>query len=191
MEEKQYLEPFKKEIVLNEYSFYFDEDIVEPDYYRVLSEILISSDENDVVNMYFSSCGGNSDGMVSILAAMSMCKAHINGILVGNAMSAASAIFLHCDSYLVGNHATMMIHTATHSYVGKNNEISSYYNMSQSWIDSFLENTYGNFLTTEELNKVKEGGDLYFNAEQIINKLALMSENARGDDSIKKEVTLQ
>lgn len=189
MENNEFLEPIVDQKIKNNYTFYFDEDIREPSYYRYLSEILASTTPDDSVTFVINSGGGNAYGMTSVLSAMSMCVADIHGILVGDAMSAASAIFLACNTYEVGDFSSMMIHTASYGLGGKHTDVGSSYRHTERWIENFVNTTYSRFLSKEELEIVINGRDLYFTADEIAEKLSIMVEReAKEEEEVIKSM---
>lgn len=155
MEEQDFLEPFSEERVVSTYTIYLDGDIREAGYYRYVFETLRTSSPEDSFIFIFNTGGGDADGMNSLLCAMKLTLSHVHGMLVGEAASAGSALFLACDSFEVSPMASMMIHTASYGLGGKHTDVVSYVEASQSWIEQFMDDTYGDFLPPEML-KSKE-----------------------------------
>jgi len=189
MEEQEFLEPFTLEKTSSTYTVYLDGEIREAGYYRYVCEILRTSEPDDDFVFVFNTSGGNVDGMNSLLCAMKLTSSHVHGILVGEAASAGSALFLACDSFEVSPMASMMIHTASYAYGGKHTEVMSYVDSSREWIDKFINETYSDFLPSEKLQKVKNGTDIYLNSDEITEYLHNFMEikKARIIEAAKKE----
>ena len=164
------LEPFNDQKVINNYTFHLDEEIKEPRYYRMLTEVMASASKDDSVSLYINSQGGSADGMNTIITSISMCECGVTGILTGDASSAASAILLACDEAMIADMATMMIHTAAYGAGGKSTDVASMVEHTQKWIAEFMERTYSDFLYPDEFEKAINGKDVYLDAQQIVER---------------------
>jgi ATP-dependent protease ClpP protease subunit len=173
-EEGRFLEPFVQEITSRKYKIHFDEDVESPAYYRLVIETLVDATEDDVIEMYFSSNGGDVDSMISIISAMELCKAPIIGHLMSSCHSAASYIFLNCDFFYVSKFGSMLIHRGTMGYSGTLNNVEDFVDFNRAQINEIMQATYGRFLLADELEKVMKGGDLLLNSSQIEERLELM-----------------
>jgi len=177
MEDIDILLPTANESTATEYSFHLDEEIKSPEYYRALVEVMVSAKQDDNIILYINSPGGDAYGMKSILSAMSLCQCNIGGFLIGDASSAASAIFLNCDYFYISDHATMMIHEGFLQSGGTPSNLAKHVTSVMSNINKFIDDTYGVFLTLDEIEKVKTAGDVYLNADEIKERLDVLIEH--------------
>lgn len=175
-DKKEFLEPYNSPIDINRYSFHLDEDIAAPRYYRSMVEIMVNCSPNDEISIYFNTDGGYFSGMAAIIHAIRLCPCPVAGILYGRAYSAGSAILMECDNVIVGDDASIMVHGMGYGYEGKAPDVESYVVYTTKENKRFLEKSYKDFLTEDELEKVKNGADLYFNSEESKKKLELMYE---------------
>ena len=191
-ENRSYLEPFKDELVISNYTIYIDEDVQEPDYYRLVCEILRKASPDDSFTFIFSTNGGLESGMIALMSAMRSCPSLIHGILAGDAFSAGSALFLECDSFEVMPMSSMMIHTASYGIGGKHTDVSSYHKFNEDWIERFIDETYSDFLPKDRLDDVKNGRDVYIATDQVQEYLVSMCERriARQTENMSEQLEL-
>lgn len=175
-DKKEFLEPYNSPIDINRYSFHLDEDIAEPRYYRSMVEIMVNCSPNDEVSIYFCTEGGLFSGAIAIIHAIKHCPCPVAGILYGEAMSAGSAILLNCDNIVVDSNASIMVHGMSYGTGGKATDIEAYVNFSSKENKRFLKETYEDFLTADEMEKVMRGDNLYFNSKESAEKIKLMYE---------------
>lgn len=157
---------------------YINQGIGEPAVYTALIHHLVSRNQGDVVYMHFNCYGGRLDAGIEILTAMSRCEGTIVGCLDGHAYSMAALMFLRCHEYMVSEFGTLMLHTYSGGGVGGK---APDQRTAQAAIDqAFLKlvNTICvPFLSNRETKEMLEHGrDLYFSADEIIDRLTKMAE---------------
>jgi ATP-dependent protease ClpP protease subunit len=152
----------------------FDSSIDSPDEYAEFSDILIGATENDVVNIYFSTGGGDGGTMVQTLNLMAQCKAHIIGHLISEASSAGSFLLLHCDEIFVGEYTEMLCHTVKYGVYGDHPSVQSQVNHTGSLTEKMIRGTYKYFLTEEEIEDVlKNNRQLFLDSDEICRRLEI------------------
>jgi ATP-dependent protease ClpP protease subunit len=149
------------------FDVFLDEEITLPSDYRELISILFGANEDDTINLFFNSPGGNLDTALSIIEAINHTKATVSAILLGACHSAASMIMLYCHNVFVTNSSYMMIHTASYGSSGNTSNVKAHTDFTFKQVDKLLDDTYEGFLTKEELLSVKKGVELWLNAEEI------------------------
>ena len=157
---------------------YINQGIGEPAVYTALIHHLVSRSQGDIVYMHFNCYGGRLDAGIEILTAMSRCEGTIVGCLDGHAYSMAALMFLRCHEYMVSEFGTLMLHTYSGGGVGGK---APDQRTAQAAIDqAFLKlvNTICvPFLSNRETKEMLEHGrDLYFSADEIIDRLTKMAE---------------
>lgn len=148
-----------------------DEAVKEASYYRQVVQAISSLGEDDAIKYDINSGGGQLEGLIALLAAMSQTEAisiaHING----DASSAASMLALNCDSVYVSPYATMMCHFASYGSAGKAADVKAHVEHTHSICEDLFRSTYELFLTEEEIEKCINGGEIWMNAEEINRRL--------------------
>lgn len=156
---------------IKKYNIFLDSEIGEPAEYRELLTILFNAPSDSLIYLYINSTGGNLDTTLAIVEAIKMCEAKVSAILIGSCHSAASIIALNCDEIIVLDNAYSMVHTASFGSSGNVGTVKSHTEFVIAQIDKLIEQTYSGFLNKEELAKVKNGNELWFNAEDIRKRL--------------------
>lgn len=160
-----------KETVFKSYDVYLDDEILDPSNYRELISLLMNASETDQINLYINSPGGNLDSATSIITAMQCCSGEVTAYLMGACHSAASIITMYCTQVHVFNSAYMMAHTASFGSVGNTSTIKAHTDFTVAQVEKLLDDAYEGFLTKDELAKVKNGVEVWFDNEQIVTRL--------------------
>ncbi len=150
---------------------YFDEDILQPSYYRNLLQFMRSMQEQDSIEFIMNTAGGLMDSATVICGAMDTCRGEVLVTIAGNCTSAGSMIALRAPNVQVLPEAYMMVHCASYGHAGKQSEVASAVQFNTRHLSEFIRETYEGFLTTAEIDAVLEGRDMYFDAEQIQERL--------------------
>ncbi len=165
------------------YNIFLDSDIGEPSDYRDFLTILFNSSNVDEIHIYINCFGGNLDTTLSLVEGIKSSPAKVTAILMGPCHSAASIIALNCDEIVILDNAYAMIHTASMGYSGNVGNIKSHTDFAVNQIEKLITSTYEGFLTPEELDKVKSGSELWFNAKElrkrIKNKYKLLKKQSK------------
>lgn len=93
--------------------------------------------------------------------------------------SAASAIALQADDWLIYESSTMMVHSCSYSPgYGKESSIRTRAEYTERLNRELIERTYNGFLCEEEIIEVVEyGKDLYFFADDLSERMSLLHEH--------------
>lgn len=128
--------------------------------------------ETDTIKLLINSPGGRKDSTDSLRTAIRECAAPVIACLTGNVASAATAIALACDDIEVTEQLEFMVHNFTAGVGGKAHEIYAQVDFwkKEGW--AWATETYGGFLTEDEMKIVLGGEDLYFNAEEVRERWA-------------------
>lgn len=160
-----------KETVLKTYDVYLDDEILDPSNYREVISLLMNASETDQINLMINSPGGNLDTATSIITAIQCCQGEVTAYLMGACHSAASIITMYCTQVHVFNSAYMMAHTASFGSVGNTSTIKAHTDFTVAQVEKLLDDAYEGFLTKDELAKVKNGVEVWFDNEQIVARL--------------------
>ena len=160
----------KRVHAVNEYIVNFDDEILAPNEYREVYELLRNANESDVIRLVINSWGGDAYTFVQLYnylmrtRATTIAELHV-------AYSAGSMISLSCDIIEVQEFSSMMIHDLSSGSFGKMKEIVTYVDFMKKWGSELIDTIYDGFLTKSELKEVKKGQDIWLVKEDIEKKL--------------------
>lgn len=172
MDEIKYLFSQAKEI--HEHHYYLVGEIGAPDFYTDLLHVLNTAEENDLITIHINSVGGNAFTAIQIMSAISTCKGVVHTTIEGEAASAASIIFLTGHYMSVAPFSLMMCHNWAGLMCGKGHEMIAHLDFNKRNFKALLYKVYSKFLTDEEIAKIEDGADLYFDADEIMQRLKQM-----------------
>lgn len=161
----------KNEIRLNQFNVHLDGEIGEPCEYRDLITLLFNSNENDIITIYINCQGGQLDSAMAIIEGIKVTKSHVRCIILGSCHSAASMISMYAHEIVVLDAAHSLVHTATFGSIGNSNNIKTHTDFTVKQIEKLIRATYEGFLTEPELINVKAGVELWFDADQIRERI--------------------
>ena len=156
---------------LNNFNVHINEEIKDASYYSKVFELLLDAGENDSVNFFIASNGGDLDGLNILLEGIRLTEAHVCAILVGPAHSAASILALNCHNIIVTESASMLTHNIRTGFGGKIADLEAFTNFSRKISNKLIKETYTAFLEPEELEAVIHGKELWLDAAQIRERL--------------------
>lgn len=158
---------------------YIDEEVKEPKYYRNLVHAIGTLGDGDMLHLSIDSYGGSLDGCMSIITAMrnaSMQGVHVHASIDGTAASAGSLLALAADSIEVGPYATMMVHQSSFGSAGPQSTVMSHVLFVDQKVKAIAQEIYQDFLTDKELDEIFTGKELWFNSEEIADRLQRRAE---------------
>jgi len=161
-------------ITCSAYDIYLDEDIKAPTYYRKAFHVLRSAQPGDLVRIYISSHGGNLNSALIFKNCIENCEADVVAIIEAEAYSAASLIALSAPNIEVKPYATMMLHSASFGSGGPVQNVRDHVEFTGRHAESLMEEVYRDFISEEELLDLKKGRELWFNYEEIGERLDKM-----------------
>lgn len=159
------------EVSAHQYDVFIDTDIEEPSEYRDLLSILFGANEYDTVNLFINSNGGNLDTALAIVEGLKCTNARVTAHIIGACHSAASIISMYCHEVAVLDSAYSMVHTATFGSFGNTGNVRAHTDFTVKMVERLLHETYEGFLNAEELHKVKTGVELWFDADEIRERM--------------------
>lgn len=165
---------------LNNFSVHITGDIRDAEYYTKIFELCLDAGENDIINFFIASNGGDLDGLNVLLEGIRLTDAHVCAILIGPAHSAASILALNCHDIVVTSSATMLTHNIRTGFGGKIADLEAFTNFSRKISNKLIKDTYEAFLNPTELQEVLHGKELWLDAEQIRERLQARMEFLAG-----------
>ncbi len=174
---------------------FLDSEIEEPSKYRELISVLINAGPNDKIHLYINSNGGHLDTAGAIISGILSSQAEVTAFLMGATHSAASLIAMYCHAVHVYDTAYMMIHTASFGSSGNTPTVKAHTDFTIKQCEKLMKDAYEGFLTQEEIKKVLNGIELWFNAEEIKPRLkkrfAAVELQMKKDQEKKNEIVDQ
>lgn len=143
----------------------------------------------DTINLHINCYGGSLQVAYNIIDVLQESQANVEIYIEGGCCSAASMIALAGNTWHISEHAYMMIHAWTSCSFGKWNEQQARFRFDEDWLERMFRKTYKNFLTDEEIEDVLSGKDLYFDSEQIQERLSRSQEEGQKRQQILNEIT--
>lgn len=161
--------------------------------YRELIGILALANELDEIYIQLSSPGGNLDTCDYLCRRMDECDAKITVEIGMTCASAASAIALHADSWVIYDSSTMMIHSCSYTPgYGKETDIWRTAQFTKQVNEGWIKRTYTGFLFEDEITDILEHGkDLYLHADDLRDRLPEYSEYRKKCKTKKIEEIIQ
>ena len=150
---------------------FLDDDIAEPAQYRELLSLLFNAGEEDTINIFINSNGGHLDTALAVVEGLKSTAAQVTAVLIGACHSAASIITMYCHQVAVLDNAYSMIHTASFGAHGSTGNVKAHTEFTVRQVEKLLNDTYDGFLTKEELARVKSGVELWFDADEIRQRM--------------------
>lgn len=148
------------------------DDIDQPRTYDQVIALLSTATEMDEIVFNINSYGGYVDSLNMLLGWKARCPARQIHVLMGNASSAATSLFLSsADEYIVGHGSSFMIHEFQVGHAGTMSNTKKRVDHLAKINEEFVRETYRDFLTEEEINQVLNGVEIYLDASEINDRL--------------------
>ena len=162
--------------------------IKSPNYYMEVFNLIENASPHDVINIFINSPGGSLWAAMEFISVIMRSECHIHASIEGEAHSAASLIFLACDTYSVPEFASMLCHYFSSGYSGKGGEISQWSQHLEKHYKNIFKDLYKNFLTEAELSEMVNGKDLWLTGNEIVKRLKVkvLAEEAETKSKSKK-----
>lgn len=161
----------KRESVATAYDYYLTGEIGEPHEYVDLCDVLRNALPEDEVTIRINSGGGLIATGNQIINAINDSEAYVRGYIESSCGSMATMIFLACHAWAVSENAEFFIHTSSGGLFGKESETYAQSMFVRKKTHKLITKTYSGFLSEAEIAKVLEGTDLYFDSEDILERL--------------------
>jgi len=161
-----------RENVSRDYVIRIARDISEVDDFDDELQVLAGAGPNDSITLILNTPGGSLETALILCKALRACEARTKAFIGWTCASAGTAIALACDEWEIDEYSSFMVHTASYG-VGHQStpNVAACAQHFDKMINRFVENTYTGFLTTEEMEIVKAGRDVYFEGEELAKRL--------------------
>jgi ATP-dependent protease ClpP protease subunit len=158
------------------YDYYLDTGLGEAAEYRELITILNTAGAEDTINLYINGPGGHVTTAMAIINAIRQSSADVVAHLTGIAFSAHSLIFLACNSWIVHEHVSLMIHNYSGGAWGKGQDILQQVEATHAMCSKLSEDIYYPFLNEQEMEDLGKNQDFWFtDTNEILRRLEVLS----------------
>jgi ATP-dependent protease ClpP protease subunit len=160
-----------KSVVRNEYQLRLARPITEIDDFEEEFQLFAHAGEGDTINIDIVTPGGSVDTTHMICRAIANCVAHTVGYIGPTCASGGTAIALACEEWEVDDMSSFMIHTGTYGTYGMAPHVKAHVDHYDKMIERFVRLTYTGFLTEEEIQRVLDAREVYFEGEELAQRL--------------------
>jgi ATP-dependent protease ClpP protease subunit len=162
---------FTDSVTANRYDIYITGTIQDAENYLEMFDTIKKAESSDVVRIFFNSVGGDLWTAIQFIAAIHHSDANVEGIIEGQCHSAASLIFLSCNSFDVPQWASMLCHFYTVGCLGKAHEIDQWHKHIKPHVKNIFSDIYKGFFNDKELERMSGGEDFWLDGMSIVKRL--------------------
>ena len=102
-------------------------------------------------------------------------------------MSAATLIFLACDTFEVSAHSSFMIHNYSGGAFGKGGEMMDQLTFETKWAGDLFKDVYKDFLNPMEIVSILKGQDVWLSADDVVQRLNARQELRKASEEAAKK----
>jgi ATP-dependent protease ClpP protease subunit len=102
---------------------------------------------------------------------MKGCRGGVSVTVLGAAYSAASMIACMADECYFAESSEMMLHTAHYGSINTVPNVKTQVDFTTRQINKLLDTCYTGFLTNKELEELKQGKEMWFDAEEASKRM--------------------
>lgn len=153
------------------HNFYIYDGIEELIEYTDMITILDTATENDIVNIYLNTPGGDVYTAISIIHAIMRTDANVITHADGLVASAGTLIYFAAPTRAINHYSTFMFHDASTGMSGKLNENTKYIQSLTKLIERMAYELYSPYFTEDEISEILEGKDYYCDSDEMIARL--------------------
>ena len=152
-------------------NIHIDEEILEPEHYREVFNVIRDANEGDLITLYINSIGGDVSTFVEFYNLITECRARIVGYLYMG-YSSAAMLALICPELILTEFCSLFVHSPSGESTGKVGEIKSHGDFFKEWSEEIITSVYKGYLTDKEIEKVLEGKEFWHDKREIEKRLA-------------------
>ena len=155
----------------NGLDIYLFESVNAPAVYAEMYHKLLHLPEDKTATIHINNRGGYEQGASTICEALRNTKAKTVGKLSGLVASAATIITMECDDITVAPDTMFMIHESSFDNLGgKFSDMKSFQDFYNNHTRATSKASYLGFLTEEEIERIHNGKELWFNADEVLTR---------------------
>lgn len=165
---------YERVIPVKEYTYVLDRPIGDPELYADMIFQIRNCNERDVIQIHINGPGGQLGTGVAIINAIRNCPGSVVTVLEGEAYSMHALIFLTGHTMIVDDNCLLMLHSASGGAMGKTSEMFANVEATSRWANTLMRDVCSPFMTAEEIERMLDGKDYWFDSKQIGERLQLM-----------------
>ena len=169
--EKKTQANFTDKAVAHLHEYYLSGVIEEPSKYTEWFNQIRHAGQMDMVKIYINSEGGSLWTAIQFMRVLKETKATVVASVEGACMSAATIIFLMCDTFEISPHSIFMFHNYSGGTIGKGGEMIDQIKHERKWSEKLLNEIYQDFLTNDEIKSMLNNKDLWMTSEEVVARL--------------------
>lgn len=162
--------------IANRIDLYLLDEIDSVDRYAAWVPLIQGSTEYDHIVVHISSPGGLLDVSLQLYESLLLCPALVEVSIEGPCCSGASMIMMAADILSITPASYVMCHAFRGGFVGKANEIFANSEFSKPWFQSVVTDVYKDFLSKTEIDRMLNGEDFYFTAQEVLDRFTKVVE---------------
>jgi ATP-dependent protease ClpP protease subunit len=142
-----------------------------PSNYCQLIHMLNAAHTGDEFIIHLNTPGGVVDSGIAIRNAIMSTKAKVTAKMTGTVASAGTMIALACHSIEVTNNLSFMCHEISIDNIGgKFSDIKNMQDFYEKQFSQLSHDVYDGFLTEDEIEKMHNGKELWYSAEEVLER---------------------
>ena len=181
--DKEYVDLYPKNYTIkpiaNKIDLYLFNEIDSVDRYAAWVPLIQSSTEYDHIIIHISSPGGLLDVSLQLYESLLLTPALVEVSIEGPCCSGASMIMMAADILSITPASYVMCHAFRGGFVGKANEIFANSEFSKPWFQSVVTDVYKDFLSKAEIDRMLNGEDFYFTAQEVSDRFTKVIETRK------------
>lgn len=160
---------------------YLYEGINTPGVYAELHHELLNLPSSKTVTFHINNGGGYEQGSSTICQAIRNTKARTVANLSGIVASAATIVTMECDEIQVAPDLMFMMHESSFDNLGgKFSDMKTFQDFYHTHTKQMTRDSYLGFLTEDELERIHNGKELWFNATEVLQRWTNKKELSNG-----------
>lgn len=148
-------------------SYYLSGEIIEPENYINVFQIIRSAGPNDLVKIHINSSGGLLSTAIQFMRVLLETQATVIASVEGDCCSAATMIMLAADEVELSPHSTFLFHNYSGGAIGKGGELFEKIEHLQQWSSDLFHDVYNGFLSESEIQDIMKGKDIWMSAKEV------------------------
>ena len=167
---------YSKPIAYN-HDLFLTSEIGEANEYVSWLQIINNAHENDIIHIHINSPGGYLTTSIQLYNALIRSEATIVVSVEGECCSGATMILMAADSVSVDSNAYFLFHSYSGGNVGKYNNLQENAKFPEKWFPKVIKEIYKDFLSTDEIETVLKGVDLWLDSEEVVERFEQLTKN--------------
>lgn len=161
--------------VSSTYNLRLARPITEIDDFEDEFQLFAGAGVNDVIYIDIVTPGGSVDAAHMLCRAIARTPAHTVAYIGPTCASAGTAIALACEEWEIDDMSSFMVHTGSYGAYGMAPHVKANVAHNDKMIERYVRMSYTGFLTEAEMLQVLDGREIYFEGEELAERLMAYS----------------